>query len=135
MGVTLHVLLPADHEDRTGSEWNHPLGHTSHEELRETRAPVSAHHDQIRALRSGGSRDLLVGRAPIHLEALHPQFGLLCLGDERGKLFQKVWDMVYDDYYTIPIAYPAQIAGISDRIEWKPRIDSLFLLNEVAWTK
>ena len=57
------------------------------------------------------------------------------VGDERGKLFQKVWDMVYDDYYTIPIAYPAQIAGISDRIEWRPRIDSLFLLNEVAWTK
>ena len=56
-------------------------------------------------------------------------------GDERAKTFQKAWDIVYEDYYLLPLFYTSQMHATNDKINWKPRVDMFFKLDEVTWAK
>jgi len=65
--VFLSVLLsvPREKQDRAGSPGHDLLGHTAHEQLVRTGAPMRAHDDEVNVLVAGGVEDTLK-RHPVH---------------------------------------------------------------------
>ena len=56
-------------------------------------------------------------------------------GDARAKKYQEVSRWVYENVPTIPLIHRGQIYGLDPTLDWKPRIDGLFLLKEFSRVK
>jgi peptide/nickel transport system substrate-binding protein len=64
------------------------------------------------------------------LDEMH-KAALPLAGAERDKAFQAIQKYVYDRFYTIPIGHPNFYFGLSQRVEWAPRLDSFLLVKEM----
>jgi peptide/nickel transport system substrate-binding protein len=54
------------------------------------------------------------------------------VGEARESAFQEVERYVYDHYYIIPIGQPLLFYALSDRLNWKTRLDGFILLKEMT---
>ena len=56
-------------------------------------------------------------------------------GEARAKKYQEVSRWVYENVPVIPLIHRGQIYGLDPTLDWKPRIDGLFLLKEFSRVK
>jgi peptide/nickel transport system substrate-binding protein len=54
------------------------------------------------------------------------------IADERDQAFQEIAQYIRDQYYYVPIGQPTVYWALSDRVNWTPRADGLFLLKEMT---
>jgi peptide/nickel transport system substrate-binding protein len=65
------------------------------------------------------------------VEAMHDRASQLG-GEKRAAALAEIAKFVYDDYATVPIGQPSFHFGLSDRLQWKPRLDGFLLLKEMT---
>ena len=56
-------------------------------------------------------------------------------GQARTKAYQELLAMLYDEEYNVPISWPRLYYGLSQRLDWKPRLDGFILAKEMALKK
>jgi peptide/nickel transport system substrate-binding protein len=54
-------------------------------------------------------------------------------GDERPEALRKVASIMYEDYGVIPVIHLEFNFGLSDDLDWKPRLDDFILLKEMSF--
>jgi peptide/nickel transport system substrate-binding protein len=64
------------------------------------------------------------------LEEMH-QKALPLKGAERQKAYQDIAKYINDQFYTVPIGHPNFYYGLSNKVEWKPRLDGFILVKEM----
>jgi peptide/nickel transport system substrate-binding protein len=52
-------------------------------------------------------------------------------GAERQKAYEDIAKYIYDQYYTVPIGHPNFYYGMSNKVDWKPRLDGFMLVKEM----
>jgi peptide/nickel transport system substrate-binding protein len=52
-------------------------------------------------------------------------------GEARVKALQEIGKYAYDQIPTVPVGYPSFYYGLSNRLEWTPRIDGFILAKEM----
>jgi peptide/nickel transport system substrate-binding protein len=53
------------------------------------------------------------------------------VGEERAKAYRDIAKYVYDDFGTVPLGQPNFYYGLSNRLDWKVRIDGFMLAKEM----
>ncbi|MGE3270314.1 MAG: ABC transporter substrate-binding protein [Chloroflexota bacterium] len=64
------------------------------------------------------------------LEEMH-QKALPLKGTEREKAYQDIAKYIHEQFYTVPIGHPNFYYGLSDKVEWKPRLDGFIMVKEM----
>jgi peptide/nickel transport system substrate-binding protein len=52
-------------------------------------------------------------------------------GAERQKAYEDIAKYIYDQYYTVPIGHPNYFYGLSNKVDWKPRLDAFIMVKEM----
>lgn len=55
--------------------------------------------------------------------------------DERAAKYQKVWALLYDDPYSIMLLQQNLIYGLSKRLQWEPRLDDEYYIQDMITTR
>lgn len=55
-------------------------------------------------------------------------------GEERGPALAAVTKMYYDAYASVPVIYMPLNYGLSEDLQWEPRLDAFMLLKEMSFT-
>ena len=55
-------------------------------------------------------------------------------GEERGPALAAVTKMYYDAYASVPVIYMPLNYGLSENLQWQPRLDAFMLLKEMSFT-
>ena len=64
------------------------------------------------------------------LEEMH-QKALPLKGAERQKAYQDIAKYIHEQFYTVPIGHPNFYYGLSNKVEWKPRLDGFIMVKEM----
>ena len=52
-------------------------------------------------------------------------------GAERQKAYEDIAKYIYDQFYTVPIGHPNYYYGLSNKVDWKPRLDAFIMVKEM----
>jgi peptide/nickel transport system substrate-binding protein len=52
-------------------------------------------------------------------------------GAERQKAYEDIAKYINDQFYTVPIGHPNYYYGLSNKVDWKPRLDAFILVKEM----
>jgi hypothetical protein len=53
------------------------------------------------------------------------------VGKEREAAFKEIAKYIHEQFYTVPIGHPDFYFAISDKLDWKARLDGFILLKEM----
>jgi len=52
-------------------------------------------------------------------------------GAERQKAYEDIAKYINDQFYTVPIGHPNYYYGLSNKVDWKPRLDAFIMVKEM----
>ncbi len=53
---------------------------------------------------------------------------------KRNAGMAQAWQLIWDKAYTLPVVVPDVIEGVNTHIQWKPRTDDFFYVDQVTWS-